>query len=493
MAFTTALQFFQLFFTLEIVIKICDFTNLYAQIHRDEKISYEWTDMTPDEFYSYLGLIIYMGLVPISSLEVFWSQDELYRFPFPQSVMSLQRFKAINSNLHVVDPETDKDKKNKLRKVAFLVEHFKKTCKELYIPSQSVSVDERMVKSKGRSGIRQYIKNKPTKFGIKVWVLAESNTGYTVDFDIYTGAKGKTKQKFERGKGLGYQVVMGLCEALRKDGYHIYFDNFFTSGPLLDDLKKKGFLACGTTQKSRLGYPLQFKGTDAAWNKKSKRGDMRWFREGDKLIVQWKDKRVVTIMTTLHNANESDLVDRNIRVGDKWEKQKVRRPQVFGDYNKNMGGVDLSDQLIGKFNVLRKVNRWWRTLFFHVIDIAIINSYIMFRACYEKYKITGLQRKKTYNQRNFREELVKQLCGTKKRETQQSRGHEYVIENRQKSRNCVWCYHLEKLPNGRGKERKITTFCKICDKHFCNTGNRDCMAKAHREENVSTLLALISK
>ena len=41
----------------------------------------------------------------------------------------------------------------------------------------------------------------------------------------------------------------------------------------LDDLKKKGFLACGTTQKGRLGYPLQFKGTDAAWNKVSKRGD----------------------------------------------------------------------------------------------------------------------------------------------------------------------------------------------------------------------------
>ena len=152
---------------------------------------------------------------------------------------------------------------------------------------------------------------------------------------------------------------------------------------------KKGFLACGTTQKGRLGYPIQFKGTDAAWNKVSKRGDMRWFRDGDKLIVQWKDKRVVTIMTTIHNANKSDLVDRKIRVGDKWEKQQVARPEVFRDYNKNMGGVDLSDQLIGKYNVLRKVNRWWRTLFFHMIDIAVINSYIMFRACYVKYGIKG--------------------------------------------------------------------------------------------------------
>ena len=115
MAFTTAVQFLKLFFTLEIVTHICDFTNLYAELKQKEKSSYDWTNIGPDEFYQYIGLIIYMGLVPLSSLEVFWSQDELYRFPFPQSVMSLKRFKAINAFLHVVDPQTDKDNKDKLR------------------------------------------------------------------------------------------------------------------------------------------------------------------------------------------------------------------------------------------------------------------------------------------------------------------------------------------------------------------------------------------
>ena len=72
----------------------------------------------------------------------------------------------------------------------------------------------------------------------------------------------------------------------------------------------------------------------------------------------------------------------------------MKRPKVIRDYNKkNMGGggggVDLSDQLISKYNVLRKVNRWWRTLFYHMIDIAIINSYIMFRACYIKHNISN--------------------------------------------------------------------------------------------------------
>ena len=56
---------------------------------------------------------------------------------------------------------------------------FKKKCKSLYQPFQNVAVDERTVKSKHCSGIRQYIKNKPTKWGNKMWVLADSANGFT--------------------------------------------------------------------------------------------------------------------------------------------------------------------------------------------------------------------------------------------------------------------------------------------------------------------------
>ena len=48
-----------------------------------------------------------------------------------------------------------------------------------------MSVDERMVRCKHRSGIRQYMKDKPTKWGVKLWVLADSDIGYTVDLNVY--------------------------------------------------------------------------------------------------------------------------------------------------------------------------------------------------------------------------------------------------------------------------------------------------------------------
>ena len=62
--------------------------------------------------------------------------------------------------------------------------------------------------------------------------------------------------------------------------------------------------------------------------------------------------------------------------------------------------------------------------------------------------------------------------------------HKYILSSRQ-SRNCGWCYRMGRLPGGCGKERKVTTFCATCEKHFCHTKLRDCMAKAHSKENVN--------
>ena len=71
--------------------------------------------------------------------------------------MSRERLKALMAMLHVVDPSAE-DGNDKMRKVRTFLDHFKERCKALHQPFQNVSVDERMVKSKPRSGIRQYIK-----------------------------------------------------------------------------------------------------------------------------------------------------------------------------------------------------------------------------------------------------------------------------------------------------------------------------------------------
>lgn len=48
-----------------------------------------------------------------------------------------------------------------------------------------MSVDEGMIKYKGRLYFRQYMPKKPIKYGIKVWMAADSRTGYVCNYDIF--------------------------------------------------------------------------------------------------------------------------------------------------------------------------------------------------------------------------------------------------------------------------------------------------------------------
>ena len=44
-----------------------------------------------------------------------------------------------------------------------------------------------MIGFKGRLGFIQYMPKKPTKWGLKAFVLADAHTGYTYNWHLYTG------------------------------------------------------------------------------------------------------------------------------------------------------------------------------------------------------------------------------------------------------------------------------------------------------------------
>ena len=173
-----------------------------------------WKETMVAELKKLLALIIYFGLVNVNSFHDYWSTKSVYHGLWARSIMSCDRFKGLMSMLHVVDPAAE-DETDKLRKVRSFIEHIRNQCKELY---QNVAIDERLVKSKHRSGMRQHMPAKPVKFGLKLWVLADALNAYTYDFDIYTG-KGK---EHIGENGLGYSVVMNLGTPLLHHGYHFY-------------------------------------------------------------------------------------------------------------------------------------------------------------------------------------------------------------------------------------------------------------------------------
>ena len=56
---------------------------------------------------------------------------------------------------------------------------------------------------------------------------------------------------------------------------------------------------------------------------------------------------------------------------------EVPSPAAPDEYNRHMNGVDLSDQLMEPYSIVRKTKHWWLKLAFQLIGCAIVNSYTM--------------------------------------------------------------------------------------------------------------------
>ncbi|KAK7910292.1 hypothetical protein WMY93_014976 [Mugilogobius chulae] len=275
---------------------------------------------------------------------------------------------------------------DRLGKIKPLYHQIVKACKDNYHPQQQISIDERMVSSKARSVLKQYMRNKPTKWGYRLFVLAESATGYTWNFFIYEG------KAVASGKGLSYDSVMALLDTdTLGSGYHLYVDNFYTSSQLFRDLLAKKIGACGTVRTNRIGFP---KTTTNDIGRKDPRGTIRWIREGDLLYVKWKDRREVVMCSTVHSAFTGETVSRRVRQDGRWALVDVPVPSPINAYNQFMGGVDVSDALIGYYSVLHKTKKWYRSFFYHFVDIAVVNSFLLYNAEHKD---------KPMNQKQFRE------------------------------------------------------------------------------------------
>lgn len=146
--------------------------------------------------------------------------------------MSVKRFSFLLSNLHLNDnilmPKKDFEGYDTLYKIRPYIEMLRQNYNSFYKPTKIQPIDESMVKYKRRISFKQYMPQKPIKRGYKIWVRADKE-GYLCDFQIYTGKEGN---KIEHN--LGERVVTDLTEELQGKGYHVYFDNFFTSVHLVE-------------------------------------------------------------------------------------------------------------------------------------------------------------------------------------------------------------------------------------------------------------------
>ena len=317
-----------------------------------------------------------MGIVRKPKVDDYWSGNEFISTPFFKKYMSRNRFQLILSNLHLRDEniaaaDKKRDKLYKLRPLMDMLEaNFQK-----YRPEKDISLDEGGCPFKGRVAFKTYNPAKLNRFAIKTYQVCEASSGYCVAFDVYTGTD--RSWSINASQDNVAVTTRTVLDTLNKanclgQGYHVYMDNYYNSPELCEELSRKKTGVCGTIKANRKGLPKAITRNLKNLKKKKNKGECIWHRKSNMLALVWMDKRTVFTISTIHSA-------KMVNVKHNFRGEIVQKPRPVVDYTKHMFGVDLSDQLLAYYSLLRKSVKWWRKLAIHLVNLAILNAYIVYK------------------------------------------------------------------------------------------------------------------
>ncbi len=206
MANKSPIDFVQLFVTDEILQAIVEQTNLFAQQFMDShelprrSQARQW-DKSPHclaELKKFLAAVIIMGLVDYPCMGDYWVTSWPFATTTFRSILKCDRFSLImrflllnDSTKYVPKGQPGYDPLYKLR--PFMDPHIA-NFQAAFALGCKLSVDEAMIGFKGHLWFKQYMymPKKPTKWGMKAFVLADSVTGYTYAWKLYAGIYKKT-------------------------------------------------------------------------------------------------------------------------------------------------------------------------------------------------------------------------------------------------------------------------------------------------------------
>ena len=141
--------------------------------------------------------------------------------------MSRNRYQNLLKFLHFNNnatwPSHSKDKLYKMRPIHNKV--VANWCAR-HNPGEQISVDKGMLKWRGQLSLGVYNKSKPIKYGIKAYILDDSNSGYCWNMDIYYG----------QGKPLRDTVFDLPADTCLHLWHSLYMDNFYNSVELSEEL-----------------------------------------------------------------------------------------------------------------------------------------------------------------------------------------------------------------------------------------------------------------
>ena len=396
-----------------------------------------------------------MGLVQLPAIHEYWATDWYSTMPFFGKAMGRNRFQEIYQNLlNACNDDLDRLASNiptaKIKQegtaapaktqpfITKLVSNFQK----YLIPDRNVASDESLIGFRGKLSSKSTSPMKPTKWEIVAKTLTDSKTGYMYNIKIqYCGAPaGQSRSQLTRSD----QSVVDLMTPLFGRGYHVFCNRLYTSPHLAKALLLQQTHLTGMMMNSCYGL-----------SQKNRTGAIRAYRNQsqDTLVVQWNDKRPVTMISTYCSANEPVIISRK-------NGETAEKPSIVALYQQQMSGVDLHDQLNGYYNCGdRKTLKWWKKVFLWGFEVALVNSFIL----YSEYHKTLNPIDYSTNLKTFRKQLVARLIPWPRSDYNSRPGVRTSGVDPLESETPASPASLSSVPHLIGKREKSSRMCVVCN------------------------------
>ena len=172
-----------------------------------------------------------MGIVDQPHLHMYWKGQ--YRQPCVVEAFSRNRFHTLLRYFHIADPTPPGTKRDVTEKIKplwdFCLAHFP----EFFIPGEMLTLDDTMVRMKGKSLWETMIRGKPTPIGCKLTTIAA--LGYLLFFSIYKGKGGYAVKQ-----GVIHHTVTTMVTRWSGSNRILFTDNLYTSPALCRHLLTMG-------------------------------------------------------------------------------------------------------------------------------------------------------------------------------------------------------------------------------------------------------------
>lgn len=214
------------------------------------------------------------------------------------------------------------------------------------------------------------------------------------------------------------------------------------------------------------------------------------------------DQHLLTLVSNLSKKNNPEEHPAKATRYDRKQKKyiEVDCPQIIREYNSHMGGVDLMDGLMGRYHIRTKTRNPITRLFYHFIDMAATNAYILSRRIHAEKCMDSSNsgEEEVLQLPQFREEIAaglvvyqeKKKIGRPSTSTPQASSSSHkanhpVADTRYDGFDHfpIW---LSKTGGKRFcklcKKSQTQCFCQKCKLHLCCSNAKNCFFEYHNRK-----------